>query len=271
MKTRILSGIAIVALVIGFLWAREYYSPLAEICMAALNAVACFEMLWRTGRVKVPAVLAVAVLYSAMAPFAYSGYFLAPALLGCIFVFLEILLMLRYHSRISAESFGFAAGMPILLSYAFSALVALLNRPDGRGLFYFLLLFSFSSVADTGAYFVGSFCGKHKLCPVISPKKTVEGVAGGMVLSLIVTALIVFIYGSITGVQARLWLLLALTPVFCAIGICGDLFASCIKRSAGIKDYGNLIPGHGGILDRVDSILLIAPALDLTLRYVEVF
>ena len=110
-----------------------------------------------------------------------------------------------------------------------------------------------------GAYFVGSTIGKHKLCPEISPKKTVEGAVGGILSSLVVTLILVFAF----SVTEKLLAALILTVPFCILGMIGDLFASAIKRTAGIKDYGNLIPGHGGILDRFDSIIMIAPLFSL--------
>lgn len=270
MKTRILSGAAIVLLTAAFLVTREFWSPVTQIVLAVLCMLACYEMLWRTGKVRRLPVLAAALVFCDLAPFAFSGALLPPSLLCVLFFLALALLLLSYHTEWPIESFAFALLMPLLLGYGFGALARLLDRPDGRGLFYFLLLFGFSSVADTGAYFVGSFCGKHKLSPVISPKKTVEGVVGGIVLSLAYTALLIWIYGSLTGAHASFWLLAA-TPVLCCVGVCGDLFASCIKRSVGVKDYGNLIPGHGGILDRMDSILFLAPVLDLLLSFVEVF
>jgi phosphatidate cytidylyltransferase len=106
-----------------------------------------------------------------------------------------------------------------------------------------------------GAYFVGVSMGKTKLCPEISPKKTVEGSLGGIVSSVIVTLIITLCFGYFDKILPTL----LLTIPLCVAGMAGDLFASIIKRKVGIKDYGDLIPGHGGILDRVDSILFISP------------
>ena len=128
---------------------------------------------------------------------------------------------------------------------------------DGKGIYYLLLLLNFSSVCDMGAYFVGVTCGKHKLCPNISPKKTVEGAIGGIVSSIVFSLIISICFGNFSVG------LLLMTIPFCILGMLGDLFASAIKRSVNLKDYGNLIPGHGGILDRVDSIIMIAPLLYL--------
>ena len=118
-----------------------------------------------------------------------------------------------------------------------------------------------------GAYFVGSTLGRHKLCPQISPKKTVEGAVGGIVSSLIVTVILTLCF----GFASRLRVTLLLTVPFCILGMVGDLFASAIKRGAGIKDYGKLIPGHGGIMDRFDSTLFVFPIMYGILSIIETF
>ena len=114
-------------------------------------------------------------------------------------------------------------------------------------------------MSDTGAYFVGSFFGRHKLCPNISPKKSVEGAVGGVlgaVLGGVIYALIMT-YCFDFSVN---WLSLAVVCVVGSVsGQFGDLIFSYIKREAGIKDYGHLLPGHGGVLDRFDSIFLTTP------------
>ena len=143
--------------------------------------------------------------------------------------------------------------MPMLLAFAFSTIGSIVTAYNG--IYYLLLVLNFSCVCDMGAYFVGVSMGKTKLCPEISPKKTVEGSLGGIVSSVIVTLIITLCFGYFDKILPTL----LLTIPLCVAGMAGDLFASIIKRKVGIKDYGDLIPGHGGILDRVDSILFISP------------
>lgn len=143
--------------------------------------------------------------------------------------------------------------MPTVLAFAFSTIGSVVTAFGG--IYYLLLILNFSSVCDMGAYFVGVSMGKTKLCPTISPNKTVEGALGGSVSSVIVTLIITLCFGYFDKILPTL----LLTVPLCAAGMAGDLFASIIKRKVGIKDYGNLIPGHGGVLDRVDSILFISP------------
>jgi phosphatidate cytidylyltransferase len=110
---------------------------------------------------------------------------------------------------------------------------------------------------DVAAYFVGRQWGKHKLAPIISPKKTWEGAAGGLIASVIVSVLL----GVLFSLPLQIWELIILGIVISAIGQCGDLVESFLKRSAGVKDSGNLLPGHGGILDRIDGYILIGPII----------
>lgn len=144
------------------------------------------------------------------------------------------------------------------------ALWLLRAMPDGalRVLFLFFLVFA----ADTGAYFAGRRFGRHKLAPAISPGKTVEGLIGGLALSAVWTLLAgPWVFG--TGSALQLLGLLLLSLIVAGFSVVGDLSESLFKRIAGLKDSGQILPGHGGMLDRVDSIVAAAPmmALGLTL------
>jgi phosphatidate cytidylyltransferase len=126
--------------------------------------------------------------------------------------------------------------------------------PNGELLIFFLLLVTWAG--DTGAYYAGMSLGRRKLAPVISPNKTVEGLIGGLMLAVL------------AAVGARLWFLPSFSLADClatgllltGAGVLGDLAESALKRSAGVKDSGSLIPAHGGMLDRLDSLLFTAPA-----------
>ncbi len=115
--------------------------------------------------------------------------------------------------------------------------------------------------SDSFAYFVGCKLGRHRLCPVISPKKSVEGFIGGIIGSMVCTALLGIHFGFELSVMLILGALIAI------IGTLGDLVESCFKRYVGIKDSGTLIPGHGGVLDRFDSLLFTAPLVYYTAVY----
>jgi phosphatidate cytidylyltransferase len=125
-----------------------------------------------------------------------------------------------------------------------------------------LLLLSTVVVSDTAQYYSGRAFGRHKLAPVVSPKKTVEGAAGGLVAA----ALFMALAGSQILVGEAILPLAVLGLAMAAVGICGDLFESSLKRHAGLKDSSSLIPGHGGVLDRIDALLFATPLFYLYLR-----
>ena len=130
-----------------------------------------------------------------------------------------------------------------------------------------LAIFIFIWVNDTGAYLVGSRWGKTPLAPSISPKKTVEGSIGGLLLALLSAVILrLLLFPELS------WLhILLIAAVVAIFGTIGDLFESSLKRQAGVKDSGKLIPGHGGILDRIDSFLLAVPAVYLLLRLLDLY
>ena len=129
------------------------------------------------------------------------------------------------------------------------------------GVYVYLLAFVGAWVCDTFAYFVGKFFGKHKLIPEISPKKTIEGSIGGIVFTIGAFALYTFIANTAFDQSLSYIKLCALGLVMSIISQIGDLVASSVKRQYDLKDYGNLFPGHGGVLDRFDSVMLTAPTL----------
>ena len=154
-----------------------------------------------------------------------------------------------------------AAGL--LNPFLLCSLMRILAMDFGR--YLVLIPFAVAFMSDSGAYFVGCRFGRHKLAPVISPKKSVEGVFGGVVFSvlgMLIYALVidlVFDY-QISYVNAAVYGFIGSLG-----GVFGDLCFSVIKRQTGIKDYGNLLPGHGGVLDRFDSMLVVGPVVELLL------
>ena len=145
-------------------------------------------------------------------------------------------------------------------------------------IFFILLVLCFAWGGDTCAYFAGRAFGKHKLCPKVSPKKTVEGAIGGVLGTMLFGVVITVAYSLIadrteaftqSNIGVSMYLIIALLGVVAAVlGIYGDLFASVVKRQCGIKDYGTIFPGHGGILDRFDSVMFIAPFVSMVITAV---
>lgn len=175
------------------------------------------------------------------------------------FFFFGLLLFLSY-SVLSKNSFSFEdvafAVMAILyLGIGFYYMIQI--RADGFILMLFALLLIWAT--DSGAYFVGRALGKRKLWPDISPNKTVEGFIGGLIFAMII-AVLFHVFTEI-GDMIQLWLLLIYSVILSIFGQLGDLVESALKRYYNVKDSGNILPGHGGILDRVDSWLFVMPLL----------
>ncbi|MEA2083576.1 MAG: phosphatidate cytidylyltransferase [Thermodesulfobacteriota bacterium] len=176
-------------------------------------------------------------------------------------LFVSLLLVFGFvmvrHSAIK-DHFAVMAGMGFGAFYiGFCTAHLSLIKAMPHGIFWLLILTAVTAASDSGAYYAGTFFGKTKLCPVISPKKTVEGFAGGLIAAIIAVYLISTFFPRDVGKLK----IIALAVPLCGLGVLGDLVESMIKRSAGIKDSGAILPGHGGILDRADSILLTCPAL----------
>ena len=264
MKTRIISGVLMALIVILVLLAGFNLSPIIITgFVAVIAAIGCFELVNNAAGIKsrlaVYGACAFTVLfilardYNIVSTLWYGE--VAATFFSIIYFLFAAFCVLKNLKDFNLSHISVLCAMPIVLGYAFSTLGLIISKSGN--IYYLLLLFNFSSVCDMGAYFVGVTMGKHKLCPNISPKKTIEGAVGGIVSSIVVSLILIFCFGQ----TDKMILTLILTVPFCIIGMLGDLFASSIKRSVGLKDYGSLIPGHGGILDRVDSILMIAPLL----------
>ncbi|MBE6599502.1 MAG: phosphatidate cytidylyltransferase [Ruminococcaceae bacterium] len=179
----------------------------------------------------------------------------------CVYLVYLLALSVFQKGKIPFEKIGTVFTSICYVVITFTAVSALRQGEGGK--YLYLLTFLGPWVSDTFAYFCGRLFGRHKLIPEVSPKKTVEGSVGGIVFTAVGFVVYGFIISKITdGAVSPSYLPLAATGmIVSAISQIGDLAASLIKRNYGIKDYGSLFPGHGGVLDRFDSVLLTAPVL----------
>ena len=270
MKTRIIAGsVFVVVLAVTF-----FLAPMGvtAITMGAMVALASYELLFTTGLVRnirlnvYSALMAVGIVV-----WSYLDGGFAPMLLGVLLYLMLLcseLLLSSGKEPVAGVGYCLLSGM--VIPFLLTSLLRLRGWEHGGLLL--LIPFIMAYCSDTGAYFIGVTMGRHKMCPNISPKKSWEGFVGGIVIA----AVSLMLYGLLMaklGIFRVNYALAAFYGLAGALGsVFGDLSMSVIKRQTGIKDYGKLIPGHGGILDRFDSVLITAPlteALLLIIPFVE--
>ena len=256
-KTRLLSGIVLVLLAVFFIVSGH------EILLAATLAISCIGMfeLYRVFQVE-KSILAGVGYLAAIVFYANLQWQFLPDLMIIFMAFLILLMFVfvfaypKYRTdQVMAVFFGFFY-VAVMLSYVYQI------RTLERGLYLAFLVFLCSWGCDTCAYCVGMLIGKHKMSPKLSPKKSVEGAVGGVLGSALLTAIYCMVFRSpmhLTG--SEIAILAVIAAIAGLISMVGDLTASAIKRNYDIKDYGKLIPGHGGILDRFDSMIITAPII----------
>ncbi len=281
MKKRIITAVTAIALFVPVLIFSDRPAFLFPTVLALLSGIAAYEILNCVGlsRFLLPSLVsyATALAMPVLARFVSEHTFFL--LSGCLFfLFLFCMLVFATFSRgkIGVTEAALAALMIIYVAFSFSSLVLLrdlgLKEPGSGDLGgkLFLLCFFFAWMPDTGGYFIGKFFGKHKLIPDVSPKKTVEGLFGGLAFALVTAVVYGFVIGlgKTRGKNCLLgFTILCVMAILCAlVSVCGDLIASLVKRRYGVKDYGFLFPGHGGVMDRFDSVIAVAPILYMLAR-----
>ncbi len=272
MKIRIIVALICVPIIFAVLFFLPPFVLTAVLCL--MTAIGAYELLRVCGLsyrlfFTVAALIAAAAIpvgacigYSEIVFRAVLFLLMAAAFAGAIYLF-------GRETKV-----GFADVLTIIFAgaiipYCLSSLVSLKVMDNGR--LYVLLPFISAFISDSGAYFAGIYFGKHKAFPHVSPNKTVEGCVGGMVSGVV----FMLIYGIILSLTTDLTVNFPLMALYGLLGNVatqlGDLSFSFVKREFGVKDYGNLIPGHGGILDRFDSMVFAAPVLYLLVVLLPAF
>ena len=281
MKTRIVTavvGLAFLALVLTFFNTLFFDITISAICLLAIHevfsAMGFGKKQW--------------YLYAAAVPFTLLIMFTGREDVRALVLPISFLVVLFYNvcqiKNVKTIDFGKLAGFAYfsgVIIFCFYSLVHLKRvlpfdtyRYDA--VYFILLILCFAWGGDTAAYFAGRAFGKHKLAPVVSPHKTVEGAIGGVFGSIAAGLVLTLVYALLSQrynvitiqVKPYHYLILAVMGAIASVlGILGDLFASAIKRQVGIKDYGTIFPGHGGILDRFDSVMFIAPFVSIAVRF----
>ncbi len=264
MKTRIITAGCLAAVLIPV--AILSGTPVFPIVMAALCVIGTFELLrcvngmHKTYAASVPCLLLAALLPvgTYYFPDHAETMFLA---VTAILMFLLFAVSLFSHGKVAVEHAAMVYLGLLYVLFGFGMMTALRRIPNGQ--YLYLTPFLGAWVSDSFAYFTGRLFGRHKLIPDVSPKKTVEGAIGGVVFAMASFALYGWIVSLCADVTPDYFALVLLGLPVSLVSIIGDLVMSLIKRRYGIKDYGTLFPGHGGVLDRFDSVLATAIALYL--------
>ncbi len=254
---RIIPGLTMVAIWVLLLFAASStLFWLGIMLMAGIALHEYFRMTCRQGDTRLPvaAVIPVALLPVGAAVLQRPGLVMAGLFLSLLGIIVVALFFYRHLDDVFACISRFLFGV-VYIGFCLAHLVLIRFLP--LGVAWLFVLTAITAGSDTGAYYIGKAFGRRKLCPVISPNKTVAGALGG-ILSGVLAALLA---GYFLLPQVRLPLIGLAALGLSVVGILGDLAESMIKRSVGIKDTGTILGGHGGVLDRIDSLLLTAPIL----------
>lgn len=277
MKQRVVTAVIILAVIVPIILLSEYI--VYPIALSLLSFMAVYEMLRVLELHKKKRVSWISYVISLLAPLFTHNVFLGEnavrakdyllIVAGVLFLYLLYLMGAAVFSKGSLTVSNLAEVFLTVtyITVSFTAL-SLLRYIKG-GNVSFLLVFIGAWVSDVGAYFVGSLIGKHKLIPEVSPKKTVEGAIGGVLLASLVFVVYGLLIDTLSETLSPNYIVLAVAGVLVAVvSQIGDLIASLIKRERGVKDYGTLLPGHGGIMDRFDSIIAVSvPLLIICLSF----
>ncbi len=256
LKTRLKTAAVLIVIVVALL-CISHIPYVMNSFVALLSAMAVYELYKATDNLKKYVPFVVSIIIAAAVPFITIPYYvqvIAVLLVAAIIVFL---LMMKYFGKYNLKATYKAFLLSLLPPFFYSSFISLRILENG---IYFILLFAIvCAVTDSGAYFVGRAMGKRKLAPSVSPKKTVEGSVGGSLSAVVIMLLLGLVVDLSTKLSINYIALGAYALIASVIDQIGDLSMSVIKRTVGIKDYSNLMPGHGGVLDRFDSYMFVAP------------
>ncbi len=266
MKQRLISAFfGIIVLVLVLLGNQLVF----DVVVTLIASMAIYEVVGAVGLRKFKALTTVAMLMPAAMMLA--SHYIETYTTAIIFAFLALfmLMMLFNHKKYTFVNIATVFAVSTMVSLPF-LYVSMTRRLGNENLDVLVILIG-CWITDSCAYFTGYFFGKHKLAPEISPKKTIEGSVGGAVGVMLILVAYAHIAGNIMDVGVNTVPAIAVGLVAGIVSQFGDLCASIIKREHNIKDFGNIMPGHGGVMDRFDSLILVAPSVYYILKFFPIF
>ncbi|MBQ1333783.1 MAG: phosphatidate cytidylyltransferase [Clostridia bacterium] len=263
MGKRLISAAVGLVILLVVLFSNNLY--LMEGCMVVISLVAMYELYKTIGILKykplavVGAICAVVIMF-----FQFAGISSFFGLILLTVTALFLIVIIGGGEKIKFEHIAMVFMIAIFVPVFFSQVVKVRMLEHGEYLIY--LVFFAAFITDSCAFFVGRICGRHKFAPRVSPKKTIEGAIGGLAGGILSFVIFGLVMERVFGFTANYLLLALFGALGAVIAEIGDLAASVIKRQYGVKDYGDIMPGHGGVLDRFDSVLFTAPLMSLLLH-----
>ncbi len=274
MKDRVISAFTLVTFLAAIVIFNHSFPLALNIAIALVSVLAVYEIVLALGISKKYMLVIPSLVFSAVLFFLPGGmdgiwckiaYYLYTVVLFAAVV--------GYHRTVSFRKVAVVYSMSLMIPSMLGTLISLREFDSYHGMFYTIVAIFSAWISDMGAFFAGSLWGTHKLCPQISPKKTVEGAVGGIVLDVVAMLLFGYVFHVIFyayQVDISYLSLLLIGAGGSVMSILGDLSFSLIKRSCHIKDFGNLIPGHGGILDRFDSVIFVSPFVYFLVQFMPI-
>ncbi len=270
MYKRIFSGLTGAAFIIAVLFFNQSFPWIINLVTSIIAALAVKEIFSVVGMVQIYEVMIPTLAFSFSMPLIKDSIFLE---IVCYLYTIMVLCALMINKDLKIKGVLVVYSLSIIVSYSLLKIVQLRDFGGEYGGFYVFLAFSIAWMSDTGAYFFGKFFGRYKLCPEISPKKTIEGFLGGIIVCLTCVTLVAFVFNNYVFPQKQqinyaLILILGITGSI--LSSLGDLCFSMVKRRYNVKDFGSFMPGHGGVLDRFDSVVFVVPYVYIFLRLMPI-
>lgn len=277
LKTRVIT--ALIAIPIGILVLILNNTIVFPLAIAAISAISVYEILNVCGCKKFPVHFILCELFAASMPILsyYQVDYIWRIFVASLIVFCLFAGYVFDHKKLPFGILCVMITVTSLCSLSITCIVSLKNLSEIHGVCYVVMALMAAWIPDAGAYFVGTAIGKHKLCPDISPKKTIEGAIGGVIVTALVFSIFGYCYQQImyrmNGIEfsVNYAALFVIMLIAAAISMIGDLSASLLKREYEIKDFGKILPGHGGIVDRFDSVFFVLPYTLLVFSAINIY